>query len=696
MALAFALRIRDRARQLSWPRLAPPGLATVLALALALVTLVACLGWLVAMGAAQNQAARTALLPRLARGLAATAASLRDERSRELLVAEAATTTPGLGAALAAHDAPRALQLIEARHRALPTTMLAVVDASGALLAADPATNLPLAQLGPARQALGGQGSAGVVDGAEGIAVLAAAPVRQDGQLVGAVLAVRRLDDAVMEAIQRDSDLGAALLLQGRVVAASRMIRLREAQAHGQPVRLIPGGAGQPSQLWLGPSELAVASQGLFALGGGREITLVVGEPWPSGGAASVASRAPLGWGGPFLAAALAGLGGWLIGRHYARSLARLARGESLPPSLVGREVARLASALAEERAAIGAREAAAWAEVERLRQVLDSLRDGVIVSDANRRVTLANLAAQRLLGLPRANVSEEVIALLPPPEGSSEIHTNARTLWTYSVPLIEAGTTRGTVTVLHDATEERESERLKGEFLSVVSHELQTPLTAIVGAADLLLDGEPGELTAEQMRFLGTIRRNSHRLMALVSDLLDVTRLEGGRVELDLQPVDLGVVARSTVRSMANLFEQKSQAVRVLVDEGAPPALADRRRLEQILANLLANAGQYTPAGSQIEVAVRDGAAFGWPRQVVLSVADDGPGISIADQARIFDKFYRGSNAAARRERGSGLGLSIVRSLVELHGGRIWVESAPGRGTRFSIVLPAATDEDA
>jgi signal transduction histidine kinase len=249
-------------------------------------------------------------------------------------------------------------------------------------------------------------------------------------------------------------------------------------------------------------------------------------------------------------------------------------------------------------------------------------------------------------------------------------------------------------VTVLHDATAEREGERLRSEFLSVVSHELQTPLTAIVGAADLLLDGEPGTLTAEQTRFVGAIRRNGDRLIGLVNDLLDVSRLEAGRVALDRQPLDLGALARSSVRAMANLFEQKGQTVVVDApgpdDPPIPPVLGDRRRLEQVLANLLANAGQYTPAGGQVEVRVRPGG-----KMVVLTVADNGPGIGPADQAHLFDKFYRGSSATNRRERGSGLGLAIVRSLVELHGGQVWLDSAPGEGARFSIALPAATAED-
>ncbi|MGH2461375.1 MAG: ATP-binding protein, partial [Chloroflexota bacterium] len=397
----------------------------------------------------------------------------------------------------------------------------------------------------------------------------------------------------------------------------------------------------------------------------------------------------------PLLAGLVAGILGWLIGARLARDIRSLADGRAMSISLSGREVAALARALAEERIDAAARASAARSQIDRLRGVFDALPDGVIVCGPDRSLILANSAAQGMLGLTGAAADGDVIARLPPAEGRAEFRANTRALLSYSTQLAGALGSLGSVTVLHDATEEHESERLKGEFLSVVSHELQTPLAAITGATDLLLDGDPGALNAEQTRFLSAIRRNGQRLSALVSNLLDVSRLEAGRVELDCQPVDLGMLARSGVRSMANLFEQRAQTVTVNVADGVPPVLGDRQRIEQILANLLANAGQYTPVGGRIEVEVTTGPGPDGAEQVVLSVSDDGPGISQSDQARIFDEFYRGASAAARRDRGSGLGLSIVRSLVGLQGGRVWVESQPGEGARFSVALPIATEED-
>lgn len=696
MVLSATLRLpRFRLPTIRWqPRAL--SLATLLGVAMALATLVVGLGWRTVTDSLQGRVASAGLERRLDRGLVGTAAELRAERSRTLLTAEAAAGTRGLPAAVAAGDSARTLDLLRSARRAAAPALLAVVDRRGRILAADPATNLPLATTFPVKQAASGQAAVGVLDGAGTLSLVAAAPVEDRDRNVGTIVALQPLDDRLLDALEEQGELSAALLLQGRVVAATPAIRLRYSQSHGQPVAIVPPGApGQPGRLSIGGFRFAVRSEGLFSLGSGRTVTLVVGVPVGDGAGPLSGWRFWLDWGGSLLAAALAGVAGWLVGHRLGRQITGLVRDDDHHSALAGREITELAAALSVERDRARARETSAAAELKRLRAVLDAIQDGIIVSDANRRVILANLAAQRMLGLASGTPDAGAIALLPPIESSRDLQARSRSLHSYSAPLADSGDSAGVVTVLHDATEEQEGERLKSEFLSVVSHELQTPLTAIISSADLLIEGEPGQLTPEQLRFVNAIRRNGHRLMTLVSDLLDVTRLEAGRVELDLQPVDLGVLARSAVRSLANLFEQRSQAVEVVVADGVPPALGDRRRLEQILSNLLANAGQYTPVGSQIRVEVRSVEPACQPGRVMLVVADNGPGISPSDQARIFDKFYRGSAAAARRERGSGLGLSIVRSLVELHGGRIWVESVPGAGTRFTVELPIATAED-
>jgi signal transduction histidine kinase len=584
--------------------------------------------------------------------------------------------------------------LLQAERRDAVADDLAAVDSGGRVVAAAPATSLPLAQAGPVRAALAGRASTGIVE-ASGTAVLVgSAPIRLGDQVVGATVALQRVDDAFLNNLTRDLGLSAAILAPGRLVAATTAWRARYNGSSNHALRLDPPSDGQPGQLALAGATYDVVSQTLPAKDGGRDLTLVVGGP--SGGGAPTLPRLDLA--SAIVAALLAAFVGWLLGRKVGASALALAQGVRTPPAIAGAELAVLAARLAEERSQARSREAADEAEAHRLRAILDALSEGIIVSDGERRVVLANLAARSLLGLNGAAEPGAVIPFLPQSEGAAEIRANARVLRSYSAPIApEPDGTRGMVTVLRDATAERESDRLRGEFLSIVSHELQTPLTAIAGAADLLLDESDG-LTPEHARFLTTIRRNADRLVGLVSDLLDVSRLEAGRIELDPQAVDLGTVVRATLRSMGHLFEAKNQSavVDLTGPDGAPvpPVLGDRRRLEQVLANLLGNASQYTQAGGRIAVGLR------WSdEEVVLSVADDGPGIAPADLPHVFETFYRGSSATNRRERGSGLGLAIVRSLVELHGGRVWAESGgttgPEPGTRINVALPVAREEE-
>jgi signal transduction histidine kinase len=265
------------------------------------------------------------------------------------------------------------------------------------------------------------------------------------------------------------------------------------------------------------------------------------------------------------------------------------------------------------------------------------------------------------------------------------------RVIRSYSAPVRDdAGQVLGSVTVLRDATRDQELDRLKSEFLTVVSHELQTPLTAIKGALELVLDDDTGQLSRVQRRFLETIERNSTRLVGLVGDLLDLSRLEAGRVELEPQPLDTPSLVRGVLAAVSNLFEARGTQLNVDVPESVPPILGDRRRVEQIITNLLANAAKYTPGGGVVEVA-----ASSVNGHVSLSVADNGPGVPESERDIVFDKFYRGRDAQQRGEAGSGLGLAIVKSLVDLHGGSVRVEEAAPRGARFVVELPRAGDED-
>jgi len=231
-----------------------------------------------------------------------------------------------------------------------------------------------------------------------------------------------------------------------------------------------------------------------------------------------------------------------------------------------------------------------------------------------------------------------------------------------------------------------QEANRLKNEFVSMVSHELRTPLTSIQGYVALMLEGEGGEPTAEQREFLTIVQNNSERLLALIADLLDLARIEAGRIELRRATVDLARLIRGVADTLRPLVEAKQQRLTLDMAEPLPPVWADADRLAQVLTNLLSNAHKYTPAGGAIGVGARaeNGA-------VRVEVRDTGIGLSREDQAQLFSRFFRAKNRAVQEVGGTGLGLVITRSLVEMHGGTIAVSSAPGQGSTFSITLPAS-----
>jgi two-component system, OmpR family, phosphate regulon sensor histidine kinase PhoR len=341
--------------------------------------------------------------------------------------------------------------------------------------------------------------------------------------------------------------------------------------------------------------------------------------------------------------------------------------------------------------------EAAGWATElagyrSRLQSVLDSMGTGVVVSDSDGRVELINPAARELLGIDPGAAALTVPVTRPIAHGQAFQATNGRVINAVSTPIRRGtGETLGLVTVLEDMTRERELERVRSDFLTVVSHELRTPLTAVKGSLDLLLDGDAGSLEPLQQRFLQTARRNTERLISLVHDLLDLSRLEAGQVSLTLQPADIRRIVDDVVIGLGTIFDSKHQAVHLELPTQPILVLADRRRFEQVVTNLLGNAATYTPEEGQIEIRARPDPAAG---QAVLTVRNSGPGIAPEDREHLFEKFYRGGNALTRQDGGSGLGLAIVKSLVDLHHGTIAVESEPGKGAAFIVRLPLAGDE--
>ena len=250
-----------------------------------------------------------------------------------------------------------------------------------------------------------------------------------------------------------------------------------------------------------------------------------------------------------------------------------------------------------------------------------------------------------------------------------------------------------GTVSIFRDITHLIEVDRLKSEFVATVSHELRTPLTSIKGYVDVLLMGAAGEITDQQRRFLEIAQANTGRLNILVDDLLEISRIEAGKISLELQSVDIPQIAQNlaTDYSLRAQEEKKDVVLRIETAPDVPRALADPARVQQILDNLIGNAYNYTLEDGRIDV------RFGQREDFLeVQVSDNGVGIPPAEQEQVFERFYRGDAPLTTARAGTGLGLSIVRHLVELHGGRIRVASSgiPGEGSRFIFTIPVYSEE--
>ncbi len=231
-----------------------------------------------------------------------------------------------------------------------------------------------------------------------------------------------------------------------------------------------------------------------------------------------------------------------------------------------------------------------------------------------------------------------------------------------------------------------------KSTLISLVSHELRVPMTSIKGYTEMLEAGAAGPVTEMQLEFLDTIQRSVDRMSVLVSDLSDINRMESGRLRLDSGPVDLADVIDEAVAGLQTQFVAKGQTVSVDIPDDLPSVLADRSRTVQILTNLLSNANKYSPKGRPVTVTAenvdREGRCF-----LRVAVTDQGIGITPEDQAQLFTQFFRSLDPAVRDETGWGLGLSIVKMMVEAQGGAITVESTPGVGSCFAFTLAVADD---
>jgi two-component system phosphate regulon sensor histidine kinase PhoR len=358
-----------------------------------------------------------------------------------------------------------------------------------------------------------------------------------------------------------------------------------------------------------------------------------------------------------------------------------------------------LLSALADY-AAIAIENARLYAhtEIERnkLETILTNIAEGVIVIDQDRRLMLVNRMAREMFELTDENVSGRRIQDVIPhndlvnlltrfratePFRSEITLEDGRVFYAQLTPIPDVGQTA----TLQDITYLKELDRIKSDFVSTVSHDLRSPLTAILGYVELL--ERVGPVSELQREFIGRVQFNVHTITSLINDLLDLGRIEAGfDARNEIVPID--AMIKEVIEELSPSASEKSQQLLVEITPELPVTLGDPVRLRQMLSNLVGNAIRYTQSGGTIWVHGR-----AEDDQVIMQVVDNGPGIPLADQPYIFDKFYRASNIPAEVP-GTGLGLAIVKSIVENQQGRIWVDSNPGQGTTFTVVLPVMDHE--
>jgi PAS domain S-box-containing protein len=365
--------------------------------------------------------------------------------------------------------------------------------------------------------------------------------------------------------------------------------------------------------------------------------------------------------------------------------------------------------------------------ERDLLEAILESTNDAILMVDAERSVVTANQQFEAFFNLRRYQLIQRSVDVLieqarEQPDSPDEFANvllslsgdgsqsgagdfavpgaPPRTLVWYSAPVrAQDGAHVGRLFVFRDATREREADRTKTEFVSLVSHELRTPMTSIKGFTDMILDGDAGPVKPLVQEYLEIIKLNADRLIALINDILDVTRLESGRLQLQRTVCHVEDIIDSVVQALFPLIDERQQQLEVHAGPELPPVWVDRDRIAQVITNLLANATKYTPPDGELGIEARwvtdseemppDAPPGVFIPAILIGVHDTGIGITPQDQARLFTRFFRTDQVAERQIAGTGLGLSIAKSFVELHGGHVWVQSVPEQGSSFYFTIP-------
>jgi len=355
--------------------------------------------------------------------------------------------------------------------------------------------------------------------------------------------------------------------------------------------------------------------------------------------------------------------------------------------------------------------------DASRSQAILEAVADGVLVTGGNNRISFINQSAEQILSLESGRVvgqSLDVFGGLFGRSAGTWMQTirdwsespgayqrgdtyaeqidleNGRIILVHLAPVIFQNDFLGTVSIFRDITHEVEVDRLKSEFVATVSHELRTPMTSIRGYVDVLLMGAAGALNENQTHFLNIVKNNTERLNILVNDLLDVSRIESGRVTLSPQALDLREVAEDVIGDVLRRSQEENKPMALSLDapRKLPRVYGDVERVRQVLGNLVDNAYHYTPENGTIIVRIHP---LNGGHEVQVDIKDNGIGISLEDQDRVFERFYRGEHPLVLATPGTGLGLAIVKQIMDMHKGRIWMKSTgiPGEGSTFSFTLP-------
>jgi len=421
-------------------------------------------------------------------------------------------------------------------------------------------------------------------------------------------------------------------------------------------------------------------------------------------------------WLASFVILLLAGAASLLISRTFSDRVERLkefsrrvAEGDfrPLPADSSGDALEALAASLNQTAARLDRTIRTLTEERNLSSAILGSMLEGVAVVNASERLLFANRGFAEILELDvppqsgRALVEvvrqtelieavRRVLGGAPRVEAEIITGTLRQHFFAATVAAVRAGETSGAVIVLHDITDLRKLERVRRDFIANVSHEFKTPLTAIQGFAETLLAGAVDD-PQNRGRFLGIILEHSRRLARLTDDLLKLSKMDADRLELEIRRLSVSQLIESCLETAQHRAAEKDIRISVNIAEHLPEIAGDRRQLAEVLQNLLDNATQYTLPGGQIMVSAETSDA-----EVVFTVSDTGIGIPQADQPRIFERFYRVDAARSREVGGTGLGLAIAKHLVEVHGGRIWVESEVGQGSQFHFSVPLFDSERA